>query len=104
MTFEEDLRSTLSDIKTFISLEVGESFTGILKDYKRIPSRFSGKETIELCFEINGKIKSMSSISLADALVRKGVHAGQELLITKVAQNGNKITWSVDSLTKQDHE
>lgn len=103
-TFEDDLKAVLADIKTFITLDIGESFTGILKDYKRVPSRFSGKETIELYFEINGKIKTINSISLADALVKKGVHAGQELLITKVAQSGNKITWSVEPLTNQDHE
>ena len=89
----------LNDIKTFISLEVGESFTGIFKDYKRVPSHFSGKETIELSFVVNSMVKSLTSISLANGLVAKQIMPGQEVRITKVAKNGNQVTWLIEPLT-----
>lgn len=96
---DESLKSTLQDMSSFISLEVGESFVGAYRGFKRVPNNFDPeKEAIELTFEINGSEKTMTSMSLPKFLVDADVNAGDNVEVTKVSKKGNSITWLVKKL------
>lgn len=93
---ENDLRAALADMSQYIKLEVGESFTGTYTGFARVPNRLEpGKETIELYFNINGKDKSMTSMTLPSSLVEAGVKANDVVTVTKVSKKGNAIIWMV---------
>ncbi len=100
-TSAKDLRSTLDEMSIFLTVEVGDSFTGIYKGFKQIPSRFEpDKQTIELYFEINDSKKTLTSTSLARFLVEGDIRPGDNLKVTKVAKKGNQVTWSVEKLSE----
>lgn len=93
---DDSLRSAMQDMSQFISLEVGESFVGVYKGFKRVPNNFDpDKESIELTFEINGNDKTMTSMSLPNALLDADVNSGEKVEVTKVSKKGNTITWLV---------
>ena len=90
------MRAALADMSQYIKLEVGESFTGTYVGFARVPNRLEpGKETIELYFNLNGKDKSMTSMTLPGVLVEAGVKANDVVTVTKVSKKGNAIIWMV---------
>lgn len=97
----DDLKSALQSMSQFISLDVGESFSGVYKGFKRVINTFdTDKETIELHFEVNGSEKSMTSMSLPKALVDAGIQQGDHVTVVKASKKGNTIVWSVVKTVK----
>ena len=104
-TLAKDLKSTLDEMSIFLTVEVGDSFTGIYKGFKQIPSRFEpDKQSIELYFGMKDLTKTLTSTSLARFLVEGDINPGDNLKITKVAKKGNQVTWSVEKLSETVNE
>ena len=92
----DDLRSEMQSMSKFISLEVGESFTGTYLGFKRVINTFdTEKETIELSFEVAGVEKTMTGMSLPRALVENGIVKGDIVTVVKASKKGNQINWTV---------
>ena len=101
----KDLKSTLDEMSIYLTVEIGDSFTGIYKGFKQIPSRFEpDKQSIELYFGMNDRTKTLTSTSLARFIVEGNIHTGDNLKVTKVAKKGNQVTWSVEKLSETVNE
>lgn len=93
---DTDLKAALADMSQYIKLEVGDSFTGTYVGFARVPNRLEpGKDTIELYFSVNGKQKSMTSMTLPGVLVESGVGVNDVVTVTKASKKGNSILWLV---------
>lgn len=96
----ESLKDTLADMSVFLTPEVGDTFEGVYKGFRRVPSRFDPeKETLELVFSIEGKEKTMTSMSLPKFLVEAKVEVGDYIQVKKVSKKGTTVLWSVEKKT-----
>ena len=95
----ENLNDILNDLSDFISLQDGQSFEGKYVGAAKAQSQFDpDKETVELSFEVNGKIKTTTGTRLAREVVKAGVKDGEMVKVTRVATKGTKVEWKVEKV------
>jgi len=94
-----ELNDILNDLSIYIKLQDGESFEGVFKEARKVPSGFDpDKETVELVFDIEGREKSITGLRLASELRNQKVKEGDIVKITRVSTKGTKIEWQVKKL------
>lgn len=94
-----ELNDILNDLSTFIKLQDGESFEGVFKEARKVPSFFNPEnETVELVFDIEGKEKTTTGLRLGRELKNAGVKEGDMVKVTRVSTKGTKVEWQVKKL------
>jgi len=97
----DSLNDIVNDLSDFISLTDGQSFEGKYVGALKIPSPFDNtKETIELQFDIGGKVKTMTGARLAREMLKTGVKEKDTIKITRVSTKGTKVEWKVEKIVK----